>query len=245
MFRLLVCLCVAYHTLSSIDEKELSSRRFLSQLRLNEAEPGIAEKRAGTSSGSADASASLSTMSEYNLPADISVGDGETQRFEDTSNLLAQALTRVQAREQQAALNALAAATNRLGGRKYGPTHPAARALELINAAIDAAIVDTERKRDSAAFAIRQSMQMLLAAREHELADDGGLIADGGRVVQACPHCDVADLQRRIDLERARALWYCNSCFTPVEEPNERTPHQTKPSRLLEQADPRAIGGDD
>lgn len=186
-------------------------------------------------------------MRDYNDLSNTSVGN-ETQRYEDTTNLLAQALTRVHAHEQQAALNALAAATNRLGGRTYGPTHPATRALELINAAIDAAMIDTERKRDSASYAIRQSMQLLDAATEHESADEGELIADGGRRVQACPFCDEADLQRRIDLERARALFYCNSCMTPVEEPHERDAYCNggpTTSVRLEESEPGVIGGDD
>lgn len=176
-------------------------------------------------------------------------GQSETDRYEDTANLLAQALTRIENREQQDALNTLAAASNRLGGDTYRDGHPAGRALELINAAIDAAMVDTARKRDSAIFATRTAMQMLDAAREHEAGEVDQLLTDGGeRVVQACPHCDSPDLVRRIDLERARALWYCDACYTPVEEPRERAPHSRggpRLSRQLEQADPSAIGGGD
>lgn len=188
-------------------------------------------------------------MSNDNSKGISPIGHRETQRFDDVSNLLAQALTQIEAREQQAALNALAAASNRLGGPTYREGHPAGRALNLINAAIDAAMVDSQRKRKSAKYAIRQAMQVLDAAREHERVSDGDLIADGGeRVIQACPHCDSPDLVRRVDLEQARALFYCNGCFSPVEEPVERSPHSKGGpllSRQLRRADPSAIGGDD
>jgi ribosomal protein L37AE/L43A len=188
-------------------------------------------------------------MSNDNCKGLSPIGERETQRFDDVSNLLAQGLTRIEAGEQQAALNALAAATNRLGGPTYRESHPAGRALELINAAIDSAMIDSARKRKSARFATRQAMQVLVAAKEHERVGDGDLIADGGeRVIQACPHCDSPDLVRRVDLEQARALWYCDDCYSPVEEPVERSPHSRGGARLsarLERINPSAVGGDD
>jgi protein-arginine kinase activator protein McsA len=65
-----------------------------------------------------------------------------------------------------------------------------------------------------------------------------------------CEECGEieADLQRRIDLERARALFYCNSCMTPVEEPHERDAYCNggpTTSVRLEESEPGVIGGDD
>lgn len=66
--------------------------------------------------------------------------------------------------------------------------------------------------------------------------------------VTACPHCDAANLQRRTDLDRARARYYCNACCRPVAEPIERDartgggygPHAT----ALREASPDVIGGE-
>lgn len=66
--------------------------------------------------------------------------------------------------------------------------------------------------------------------------------------VRACPHCDSTGLQRRHDLDRAAAPWYCNECCRPVAEPNTREartgggygPH----AQALRAASPDAIGGE-
>lgn len=67
-------------------------------------------------------------------------------------------------------------------------------------------------------------------------------------IVEACPHCDSTGLQRRHDLRRAAAPWYCNECCQPVEEPVEREaktgggygPH----AKALKNAAPDVIGGE-
>lgn len=188
-------------------------------------------------------------MSNDNSKGDIPIGNRETQRFDDVSNLLAQALTAIRAGEQQRAMSTLSAANNRLGQPRWPPEHPAGTALNWTAKAIDAAMVDSEQKRESAAFAIRQALQLLDATRHFEGQEVEELLTDGGeRVVQACPHCDSPDVVRRLDLEQSRALWYCDSCFEPVEKPIEREPHSSGGpvlSRQLEQTDPSAVGGDD
>jgi len=94
----------------------------------------------------------------------------ETHRLAETRSLLAQALTRLD-EDRQAAIDDLAAATRRLGGdhdHHWPEEHPAGRALELTNAALDAAMVD---KRDQAQYAIRQALQLLIAAEREVIAE--------------------------------------------------------------------------
>lgn len=61
---------------------------------------------------------------------------------EQTRMLLAKALSALDRGERDDAMEALAAATNRLGERTWPEEHPAGRALELINCAIEHVMID-------------------------------------------------------------------------------------------------------
>jgi len=92
--------------------------------------------------------------------------------------LLNKALTLLEEEEdRQAAQNALAAATRRIGDCPWPEEHPAGRSLELANLAVDALIADDPV---SAKRHLRESIQLVDAAARNEVDRGDGAIPDGG-----------------------------------------------------------------
>lgn len=92
----------------------------------------------------------------------------ECKRINETRTLLSQALTRVGDDNRTEALDAIAAATRRLGDRRWPEGHPSGRVLELSNRALEAVMVDDVR---SARRLLREALQFLHAVEEEEVRE--------------------------------------------------------------------------
>lgn len=91
----------------------------------------------------------------------------EWKRINETRSLLAQGLTRTKEGDRKEAMDSVAAATRRLGDRRWPEEHPSGRVLELANSAINQIMVN---ECADARRLLREALQFLEAVEE-EVSD--------------------------------------------------------------------------